>query len=257
MNTYENLRLEMTDHIATITLDRPPANALSMALYRDIRDAFTDVSETDPADVRVVVFTGAGKFFCAGRDVKSADNDPPEKRNEVNHAAHAAVYNCAVPVIAAVNGAALGGGMTFVLETDIVLASTEASFGLPEINFGLAGGMAATRRALNQFQGRKLYFTGRRVSAEQMERWHLVDTVTTPERLLPEALELAAEIASKSPLAMRAAKWSANEIERVVHYEQANRAIQSRATLGLASSEDHKEAVRAFAERRKPVFKGR
>jgi len=175
----------------------------------------------------------------------------------MNRAAHFAVYHCAVPLIAAVNGAALGGGLTFVLESDIIVAAQNATFWLPEINIGLAGGLAATRRGLNIYQGRKLYFTGRSVDAAYMHTVGVVDTVTSGDDLMDAAWELANDIASKSPVAVRAAKWSANEIEKILDYEQANRAIQSRVTLGLAATEDHKEAIRAFAEKRDPVFKGR
>lgn len=257
MPEYKNIHYSVHGHIAEVCFDRPPANALTMDVYRELRDAFTDISESDPAEIRVAILTGTGKYFCAGRDMKTADKDPVEKRNAVNRAAHGAVYHCTVPVIAAVNGAALGGGMTFALECDMILASDRASFGLPEINVGLAGGLAATKRGLNVYQGRKLYFTGRPVDAEYMRAAGVVDEVTTPEGLMDAARALAAEIASKSPVAVRAAKWSANEIEKLVDYEQANRAIQSRVTLGLAATEDHKEAIRAFAEKREPVFKGR
>jgi enoyl-CoA hydratase len=254
---YTALHFRVEDHVAEVRLDRPPANALNMHLYRELRDAFTEISESDPAEIRAAILTGTGKYFCAGRDMKTADKDPVEKRNAVNRAAHAAVYHCAVPLIAAVNGAALGGGLTFVLESDIILAAENATFGLPEINVGLAGGLAATKRGLNVYQGRKLYFTGRSVDAAYLHQAGVVDTVTTADGLMDAAWELARDIASKSPVAVRAAKWSANEIEKILDYEQANRAIQSRVTLALAATEDHKEAIRAFAEKRAPVFKGR
>lgn len=257
MSEYQNLQFEVRDHIAVVQFDRPPANALTMDVYREIIAAFTEISESEPVDIRVVVLTGAGRFFCAGRDMKTADKDPIEKRNALTRAAHAAVYHCTVPVIAAVNGPALGGGQTFALEADIILASETATFGLPEINVGLVGGLAATKRGLNVYQGRKMYFTGESVSAEWMRQAGVVDTVTTADGLLPAAMEMAANIASKSPTAVRAAKWSANEIEKILDYEQANRAIQSRVTLGLANTEDHKEAVQAFKEKRPAVFHGR
>jgi enoyl-CoA hydratase len=257
VSDYSAIHFAVRDHVAEVRIDRPPANALNMQLYRELCDAFTEISESDPAEIRAAILTGTGKYFCAGRDMKTADKDPVEKRNAMNRAAHAAVYHCSVPLIAAVNGAALGGGLTFVLECDIIVASEKATFGLPEINVGLAGGLAATKRGLNVYQGRKLYFTGRPVDAAYMHRAGVVDTVTTADGLMDAAWDLALDIASNSPVALRAAKWSANEIEKILDYEQANRAIQSRVTLGLAATEDHKEAIRAFAEKRAPVFKGR
>lgn len=256
MRDYENLDIEVREHVVTIKLNRPPANALNMALYTDIRDAFTEINESEPTDIRAVILTGEGRFFCAGRDVKTADQDPKEKRNAVNRAAHAALYHCVVPLIAAVNGIALGGGFTFVQEADIIIASKDATFGLPEINIGLAGGLAATKRGMNVYQARKLYFTGRTVDAAYLDRIGMIDQITEPDELMPAAWALASELASKSPVAMRTAKFIANEAEKIVDYEQVNRAIQSRATLPLASMADHKEAIAAFKEKRTPNFTG-
>jgi enoyl-CoA hydratase len=256
MGDYEGLKLEVSDYIATVRIDRPPANALSWQLYREIEAVFREVGERTE-DVRVAVLTGTGKYFCAGRDIKVATNDPPEKRNASVRAAFASLLHCAVPVIAAVNGAALGGGLTLVLDCDIIYASERATFGLPEINSALCGGYTSTRRGFNTYQGRRLYFTGESVSAELLHRWGIVDTVTSPEELMPEAMKLAGVLAAKSPLALRSAKWSANEVEKILDFEQAYRAVESRVTLGLAKSEDHAEAVRAFAEKRPPVWVGR
>jgi enoyl-CoA hydratase len=256
MGSYENLHLDVSDYIATVRLDRPPVNALTMAFYREIERVFLEISDR-MEDIRVAVLTGTGRYFCAGRDLKIADNEPQEKRNASVRAAFAALYHCAVPVIAAVNGPALGAGLTAVMDCDIILASDNATFGLPEINAGLAGGMAGTKRGFNQYQGRKMYFTGDQLSAQELYRIGVVDSVHSPDQLMPEAMKLAAKLAAKSPLALRAAKWNANEVEKILDFEQAYRAVESRVTLGLAQTEDHKEAVRAFAEKRPPVFKGR
>ncbi len=256
MGDYECLKLEVSDYIATVRLDRPPANALSWQLYREIGAVFDELSERAD-DVRVAILTGTGKYFCAGRDIKIATNDPPEKRNASVRAAFHSLLHCAVPVIGAINGAALGGGLTLVLDCDIIYASETATFGLPEINSALCGGFTSTRRGFNTYQGRRLYFTGEPASAELLHRWGIVDTVTSPEELMPEAMKLARVLAAKSPLALRTAKWSANEVEKILDFEQAYRAVESRATLGLARSEDHAEAVRAFKEKRDPVWVGR
>jgi enoyl-CoA hydratase len=253
--TYEYLDLELENFIATVTISRPPANALSMDLYNEIRSMFDEISEN--LDVRVAILTAEGKYFCAGRDLKLAVNDPPEKRSKSVRAAFGSLYHCAVPVIGAINGPALGGGLTLVFDCDIIIASERATFALPEINAGLCGGMALMRRGLNQFQGRKLYFTGEPVSAEEFYRLGVVDKVVPHEQLMAEARKLADVLASKSPSALRAAKWSANEVEMILDFEQAYRAVESRVSLGLAAGEDHKEAVAAFREKRRPVFQGR
>jgi enoyl-CoA hydratase len=256
MGNYEHLDFAVGDFIATVRIDRPPVNALTMALYREIYAVFTEISDR-MEDVRVAILTGTGKYFCAGRDLKIADREPQEQRNAAVRAAFGALYHCAVPVIGAINGPALGAGLTMVLDCDIIIASERATFGLPEINAGLCGGMAGTRRGFNQYQGRKLYFTGDAISAQELFRLNVADSVVTPDELMPTAMQLATRLAAKSPLALRAAKWSANEVEKILDFEQAYRAVESRVTLGLAQTEDHKEAVRAFVEKRPPVFVGR
>lgn len=256
MASRELLRLDVSDFIATVTLDRPPVNALNLALYNEIRSVFDEISERQ-SDVRVAILTATGKYFCAGRDLKTADNDPPEKRSAAVRAAFGSLYHCAVPVIGAINGPALGGGLTLVLDCDIIIASERATFGLPEINAGLCGGMALNRRGFNQYQGRRLYFTGEAISAAELYRMGVADSVVPHEQLMTEATKLATVLASKSPIALRAAKWSANEVEKILDFEQAYRAVESRVSLALAATEDHKEAVRAFIEKRPPVFQGR
>lgn len=254
-SSYESLRVAIADHVATVTLDRPPANAMTTAAYRDVRAAFDDLGRVD-SGIRVVILTAAGKYFCVGRDLKVQDDEPEEVRNAAVRAAFGAILHCSVPVIAAVNGAALGAGLTMVLDCDLIIAARPATFGLPEVNAGLAGGFAVTRRGFNQYQGRKLAFTGEAISAEELYRLGVADRVVDPAELLPAASALAATLAAKSPTALRAIKWSANEVEKILDLEQAYRAIESRLTLALAASQDHKEAVAAFRERRQPRFGG-
>jgi enoyl-CoA hydratase len=189
--------------------------------------------------------------------LKSAGSESPEKRFAAIATANAAIRQCAVPVIAAVNGPALGGGFSLVMSCDIVIASSESSFGWPEIEHGLIGGMAWSQRVLSRYQSRKLYFTGERVSPESLQALGIADRVVVPGELMPTARELAGTLASKSPLALRAAKWTANEVENMVDMDQAFRAVESRVSLQMAQTEDHKEAAKAFAEKRRPVFRGR
>ena len=256
MSQYQLLDLSVEDYIATITLQRPPANAMSKELYDEVTAVFTEVGDRSD-DVRVAIVTGAGRFFCAGRDIKIARNDPPEKRSASVRAAVAAVVHCAVPVIAAVNGPALGAGFALAVDCDLIVASETATFGLPEIDRALCGGFSSTRRGLTTYQGRKLYFTGEHVCAETMREWGVVDKVVPPGELMAEARKLAAVLAGKSPLALRMAKWSANEVDKILDFEQAYRAVESRASLVLAASEDHAEANLAFKEKRAPRFVGR
>ena len=256
MGNYQFVKLEVKDYIATVTLDRPPVNALSMDLYRDIGGVFQEITDrTD--DVRVAILTGAGRCFCAGRDLKLAETDPWEKRAALTRAAFGALYHCAVPVIAAVNGPAMGAGFVSTSFCDIIIASEKAIFSLPEIDAGLNMSVAAMTRWLNTGQARRLAFTGERVSGQELYRMGMVDSVVPHDELMPAALKLAHVLASKSAIAMRAAKWSANEVEKLTDHEQAYRAIESRVSMALFDTEDRREAGRAFIEKRPPAFKGR
>ncbi|MFC1991041.1 enoyl-CoA hydratase-related protein [Chloroflexota bacterium] len=256
MGDYQFVKLEVMDYIATVTLDRPPVNALSMDLYRDIGSVFREISDrTD--DVHVAILTGAGRCFCAGRDLKLAENDPWEKRSALARAAYGALYHCAVPVIAAVNGPAMGAGFVSTSFCDLIIASEKAVFALPEIDAGLNMSMAAMTRWLNTGHARKLAFTGERVSGHELYRMGMVEKVVPHDELMPEALKLAKVLASKSPGALRAAKWSANEVEKLTDHEQAYRAIEARVSMALFDTEDRREAGKAFVEKRPPTFKGK
>jgi enoyl-CoA hydratase len=250
------LEITTRGRVAVVRIDRPPVNALSGALYEAIRVTFDELG--DPATgVQAAILTGSGRYFSAGRDVKSAGGEDPERRFAAIADANRALHRCAIPVIAAVNGPALGGGFGLVLSCDIIVAAEEATFGWPEINFGLTGGMALSRRTLNPYVSRRLFFTGDTLSADELHGLHVVDRIVPFDALDAAALELADRIAAKSPLALRAAKWTANEVEGFLDHEQAFRAVESRVSMALAQTEDHQEAVRAFREKRAPRFEGR
>lgn len=257
MAEYENLTLEISEYIATISLDRPPVNAISMGLYRDIAAVFAEIA-TLTDDVRVVILTGKGRCFCAGRDLKVSEVEPPETRSAAAKASYSAIFHSVVPVIAAINGPAMGAGFLSALMSDFLIASDRAEFGLPEIDAGLNMSIASLMRGFNQYQARYYGFTAERVGPEEMHRIGIVQKVVPHEELIPETRRIAAILAAKSPMAMRAAKWSSIEVETMFqNFEQAYRAIESRVSMGLLHTEDRREAGRAFAEKRDPVFKDR
>jgi enoyl-CoA hydratase len=255
MNEYQNLTLTVEDKIATITLNRPPVNALSIGLYRDIEHVFDDVNGM--AGVNVAILTGAGRCFCAGRDLKAAETEDARERARHVKAGLSAVYHCEVPVIAAVNGPAMGAGFCIAALCDIVLSSDNAVFGMPEIDAGVNPSVATILRGFNQFQARAMAFTGERYTPEDMYRLGMVRKVVPAGELLAEATALAAILAAKSPLALRSAKWSANEAELLMaNFEQVYRSVESRVSDANLNSHDRREAARAFAEHRAPVFTG-
>ena len=251
------IRIDVADFVAVVTMDNPPVNSQPMEFIEELTAAFDSFNDRD--DVRVVVLTGAGKCFSAGADLKNRpDLSSPGARWKRNRAVRGVSYSiieCDKPVIAAVNGAALGAGLGLVASCDIIVASENAVFGLPEVDVGLMGGGKHAARILPHSLARRMMLTGYRASADELYRRGIIEACLPREELMPWAMELARTIAAKSPLATRFAKDSMRTIENMTlrdgyRYEQGN-------TAKLAVSEDAAEAVAAFAEKRAPQFKGR
>lgn len=256
--TPEHLKLSVDDHVATLVLDRPPVNALGRAIREELLAAFDELHDRD--DVRVVVLTGAGRTFCAGADIKERaklTGRPGEYRelNRLVREVFHGVIQCSKPVIAAVNGAALGAGFALALCCDMVLASEDAVFGMPEVDVGLAGGVKFLQRYFTPSQARMLLITGRRVPAAELYRLGVLQACVPAQALMPEARKLAAEIAAKSPLAVRMLKQSFNVVENLSLGDGYR--IEQDMTIELSKSEDAQEAKRAFVEKRKPAFRNR
>jgi enoyl-CoA hydratase len=166
-----------------------------------------------------------------------------------------AVTDCAKPVIAAVNGPAIGAGFVLMLACDIMLASDNAYFVMPEINVGLAGGARFLTEHLSRSRARTIYFTGRRVPAAELYRLGVIESCPPRAALMDAALDIAREIAAKSPIAVRHIKRAFNAIEEMPARDAYR--FEQTVTVELSATEDAREAQRAFVEKRKPVFKGR
>jgi enoyl-CoA hydratase/carnithine racemase len=259
------LRYETDDHIATVTLDRPQVkNALNRELYDQLEQALRD-AHSDP-DVRCVVITGEGSAFCSGDDVKEIMLDPgtsagikrqrdPKPRPTP---AAMAVLECDKPVIAAVNGAAVGWGMDLALFCDIRIASDRARFGELFIKRGLVsdlGGLWRLPQVVGPSKAAELLFTGDIIDAQEAERIGLVSRVVPHDELMPAALELARKIAANPPTAMRYMKQGL----RMSTYGDAREigAYVMQSLAYLFTTEDHREGALSFVEKRPPVFKGR
>ncbi|WP_427306474.1 enoyl-CoA hydratase/isomerase family protein [Cupriavidus sp. H39] len=249
--------MEVSDGVALVTLNRPPVNALSREMRRQIVATFDEISERE--DIRCAVLTGAGKVFCSGADLK----DRPDAsvagdfldHNRLTRETGNAIRECAKPVIAAVNGVALGAGMGLVAACDILYASEEATFGMPEINVGLAGGASMLRTLFGRSTVRRMFFTGQRLSAHDLLRRNVLEDVLPADQLLPVTMALAREIAAKAPLAIMYAKRAANMVD-VMPQRDAYR-FEQEFTMALSRTEDAREARMAFLEKRQPQFKGR
>lgn len=253
----KNVRVEMHGNVALVTLDRPPVNALDRLTRYELIAVFDEISQSD--DVRAAVLTGAGKTFCAGADLKDRPNpDSPGDFLEHNRATREtgnAIKECSKPVIAAINGAALGAGFGLMAACDIFYASEEAVFGMPEINVGLAGGAAMLHSLFGRSTTRRLFYTGARLTAQDLRDRAIIEEVTSPKDLIPTAMAVAQDIASKAPLAIAYAKQAANMVENMPQRDAYR--LEQNYTMALAQTEDAREARMAFLEKRKPVFMGR
>jgi enoyl-CoA hydratase len=217
MQDRENVRVEMHGTVALVTLDRPPVNALDRKTRYELVSVFDEISQRD--DIRAAVLTGAGKMFCAGADLK--DRPDPDKpgdfleHNRVTRETGNSIKECRKPVIAAVNGPALGAGLGLMASCDIYYASEDAVFGMPEINVGLAGGASMLHSLFGRSTTRRMFYTGIRLTAGEMKERSIIEAVTSAEDLLPTAMAVAQEIAAKAPLAIVYAKEAANMVENM------------------------------------------
>jgi len=262
---YADLQVELRDHIATITLDRPEQmNALSPAMAESLAAAVQEVGRDDEA--RVLVITGAGRAFCAGGDLKTMHERAERERTASGalEALNAAARRLPVllkhmhkPAIAAVNGAAMGWGCDLAVACDIRIAADTARFGEQFVRRGLVPDGGSTYnlpRLIGMDRAAELIFTGRIVDAQEALRIGLVTRVVPGDELMHAVLALAREIAANAPLAVQSAKRLLYE-QLDLTLEQAMEQVSLFLTT-LRRSDDHQEGVQAFLERREPVFRG-
>lgn len=253
------VRVDIAEHIATVTLDRPPVNAVDRAAHDAIRAAFESLNENK--DVRVAIFTGTGdRAFCAGADLRTVrsrpdDLTPTDVTDQGKYARDAfwSITDCAVPVIGAINGPALGAGLAYAACCDILIASENATFGTTEINVGLLGASSHLSLLVGRHKAREMFFTGETVSADELHRLGAVRVVVPRDQLMDAATELARTLAAKSPIALRLAKESMNRVEGLP-LKDGYRTEQD-YTARLSRFADAKEAQAAFLEKRTPDWK--
>jgi enoyl-CoA hydratase len=254
--SFENILLEKEDGIATITFNRPDAlNALNNQTRAEFYSAMKDVAEDD--NIKVVILTGAGRAFVAGSDIKELKQTTSLDAHNI-HRLGMVVEKLEKPVIAAVNGFALGGGCEIVMACDIIIASDKARFGQPEINLGIIPGGGATQRLprlVGVCKAKELILTGDIIKAEEAEKIGLVNRVVPGENLMAAAKEIAKKIAAKSKATVRLAKDVINKgmqtsLETGLDYEREIYSL-------CLTLEDKEEGINAFIEKREPQFKGR
>lgn len=257
---YGDVSVDFDQHVATVEIHRPPHNFFDAHLIANIADAFEALDREDQC--RAIVLASEGKSFCAGADfTKSAEFE----RDELESSRAARLYIQAIrlfktnkPVVAAIQGAAVGGGLGVALTADFRIATPEARFAANFAKLGLHPGFGLSHtlpRLIGLQRASLMFATGRRITGEQAVAWGLADILATPDRLRDEALSLAREIAEGAPLAVESIRATlrrglADAVESALEHELAE---QTR----LASTEDHQEGIRAVTERRPGNFRRR
>jgi len=250
------------NHILLVTLNRPEvSNALNTRMGLDLMELFEGLS-IDLEDLRVVIMTGSGeKAFCAGGDLKERNGMTDESwrsQHLIFERMVRAMMGCPIPLLAAVNGAAYGGGCEIAAASDFVYAASGARFALTEVTLGImpgAGGTQNLARAVGERRAKELILSGVAFGALEAEAWGLVNRVVEPAELVETTLGAARRIAANGPLAVRQAKQAIHRGLQMSVWD--GMAFEIEAYNRLVPTEDRREGVRAFNERRKPMFRGR
>jgi enoyl-CoA hydratase len=260
--SYKTIKLENQNAIWTLTLNRPEAlNALNNELLSELSEALKNLSEKNLQEAKVLILTGSGeKAFVAGADIKEIHQlkmDSAQKFAEKGQSIFRMLENLQIPVIAAVNGFALGGGCELALACDFIYASENAKFGLPEVTLGLIPGFGGTvrlARAIGLPKAKEWTFTGNMVNAAEAKAMGLVNQVLPLADLLPAVRKTAETIASRGPVAVGAAK--ASVMEAFDHDIDSGMAIEASKFATLFQTQDVREGTLAFIEKRKAQFQG-
>lgn len=258
---FETLLVSIDQRVLKISLNRPAvANAINTVMGRELRDLFLQINES-PAGLGCIILTGTGdRAFCSGADLKERDGmteDQWVNQHNVFESAAIAIMDCPVPLIAAVNGAAFGGGMELVLACDFAWGSNTARFALTETTLGIIPGLGSTQylpRAVGTRRAKEIVFSGSAFTAQQALTWGLLNQLFSPADLLNQAMVIAHQISANAPIAIREAKQALNyalqsDLKKGYEFE-LERYRNTVPTL------DRLEGIAAFNQKRKPIFKG-
>jgi len=252
----KNIFLQKEKGMAIVTIERPPLNLLNSQTLLELKKVWEDLEKDNS---KVVILTGVGKAFVAGADIKEMKDKDPSQANEfakLGQAIFNRIEDLEKPVICAVNGLALGGGLELVMSCDIIIASEEAKFGQPEVGLGLIPGWGATQklpRIIGRNMAKELILTGEVIDANEALRIGLVSKVVKSEDLMEETKKLAGKIISKAPIPLRLAKSLINKSFDINLKEGLS--LESKAFGLCFSTKDRKEGMNAFMEKREPKFR--
>lgn len=257
---YKSILFKKHDNICILSINRPKAlNALTTQVLHELKDAIDTIKEDD--EIYVVIITGEGRAFIAGADISEMKDKTPEearKFGELGLEIFRKIELMEKPVIAAINGFALGGGCELAMCCDIRIAGEKAKFGQPEVGLGITPGFAGTQRLprlVGIAKAKELIFTGDMIDASEAEKIGLVNRIVPQEELMDESIKLAQKIASKGQIAIR---YSKTAINRGVEVDIETGMALEKDLFGLCfATEDQKEGMEAFIEKRKPNFKNK
>lgn len=257
MKDFKFISLEIKDDIAIVTVNRPPINAISNELHKEMTYMFGTLINNN-LDLRVAILRAEGKTFMAGNDLEelgALNKDTLAETGKILKEAMDSVYYCRVPVIGAVNGAAVGGGLCYCSCCDILVASEKAFFGLPEVKVAIVGASAYLRQMVPKKVAYYMALTGENISAQDMHKYGAVLKVLPQEELMDAAIDVAKILRAQPPLVQQ-------DFKRAMHINEDARLgekydVEMNFTTQHVETEDFKEGISAFFERRIPQFKGR
>ena len=249
-----SISVDVQGHIAVVTMDRPPVNALVKDSYIELREIFEGVSEIP--GVRVAVLRSTGKAFCTGNDVQEfvgiETADQARAYAGIVSDGISAIYACKVPVVAAVHGHALGAGMAIAACADVIVAAPDALFGIPEIKVGVIGASAFLGLIVPEKVARYLALTGKSISATKVESYGGIQAIVPAPEVLDQAMSVAAEISSSAPQGVRYFKQAMNINQNAMLVEKY--ATESGFTAQYVGSSESRESVAAFMQNRAPDY---
>jgi len=249
-----SITIEVKDHIAVVTLDRPPVNALALETYREFQETFAKIGEMP--GVRAAVLRAEGEFFCPGNDVAEFTRVGTE--SDVTAYARAvsdgicSVYDCKVPVVAAVHGHAHGAGMAIAACADVIVAAPEVTFAIPEIKVGVIGAAAFLGLIVPEKVARYMSLTGKPISAQQIRYYGGIHSIVAAEKVFDEAMAVACDIAANAPNGVRYFKEAMNINQGARLADKY--AVESGYNARYVGSDESKESIAAFMEKRKPEY---